>query len=413
MLRSILPTARSRFQIKFIRPLEAMSPEQFATLRDRSSARFLPAWTYTDPNVLALERERVFPAAWIYAGDASGLQEPGDVWVGDVAGLSTIVTRDRGGQLRAFHNVCTHRAAQICLQPGLQKCHRLVCPYHAWTFGLDGQLRGVPAEDRFPESFRREDYGLTPVRVEVWEGFLFVNLDGTAAPPQTYLGILARDLAGVHHPKTQLLVRKQYYPRCNWKVYHDNTLCDYHVEIVHPRTLSPLQGPVDGYRYEFDKYVNLLYSLVSPEWRAGNTVLAGLSNRASTQLLTYGIFPNLHLVAMPNGSLAWIRIDPVNADTCQVSVEIYGIQDLTESVDKLVAFFDSFIQEDLVVTEAVQRGYASGVYSSGIANGLEVRILHHQDLWRSHLSAKPASDQEATRDAASSRRAGGRAQLNL
>ena len=180
-----------------------------------------------------------------------------------------------------------------------------------------------------------------------------------------------------------MLLRKSC---CNWKNYHDNTLCDYHVPVVHRQTLNVIQGPVPLYEHYFEPFVNLLYTPTTQQWRAENQVLDHLQERARFGFFTYGIFPNLHLIALPNGVLSWLRIDPITVETCQVNVEIYGIPGM-DTASELIEEFEAFMHEDMTVTEMVQRGYASGAYTPGVANQLEDRILHQQRLIRQFLLA--------------------------
>jgi len=352
-----------------------------ARLRDRDPTRFFPAELYVDPAWAELERDRLWRRSWLYAGEVRSLAATAMRAV-DVAGSSVLLARDAEGVVRAFHNVCPHRAAQLCA-PG-SEVRRASCPYHAWTYGPDGCLLGVPGEEGFPEDFRREEYALRSLRCEIWEGFAFVCAEGgdRLPPLRDFLGSIPVDLGGFLTPQTKLLVRSATEVACNWKVYHDNTLCDYHVRIVHPRTLSPLQGPVRHYTHHFDGFVNLLYTPTTPDWRAAHPILDGLSDRARSCLLTYGIFPNLHLVTLPDGVLAWIRIDAIAPDTCRVHLEIYGIPDFSPAAADLERSFAAFMSEDMRVSESVQRGYASGAYQPGPIHALEARIQHQQQLFQ-------------------------------
>ena len=180
--------------------------------------------------------------------------------------------------------------------------------------------------------------------------------------------------------ETQLLLSKSSQVACNWKNYHDNTLCDYHVAIAHRQTLNVIQGPIQNYGHQFSFYTNLLHTPVTERWRAENQILLGLPEMAQGQLLTYGIFPNLHLIAAPNGLMAWIRIDPVTPETCEVVLEVYGIPGLSPSESQLEQDFGAFMAEDVALVEMVQRGYASGHYQPGPVNQLEARIVHQQRL---------------------------------
>lgn len=352
--------------------------------------RFFGARLYTDSHLPAIERDWIFARTWQYVGDSDRLT-PGSIWATAVAGREILVVCDRTGTLDAFYNVCPHRAALLQPQPGLHAdCKHIVCPYHAWTYDLAGNLIGTPAAERFSPEFDRADYPLQRVRCEVWNGFIFVCLDAQAPPLVEFLGEIPARLRGHRQPATTLLVAKDYRVACNWKVYHDNTLCDYHVAIVHRHTLHRTQGPIRGYEHVFGRYVNLLYTPTTPQWQSARAALAGLDDRAAGGFFTYGIFPNLHLLALPDGTLGWLQILPgESAGCCQVRLELYGIPDISPTAAVLAQEFEAFMQEDMAVTQGVQRGYASGAYAPGPANGLEARILHQQHLIRAHLLAAP------------------------
>lgn len=347
--------------------------------------RFLDASRYTDPAWLPLEQQHIFRKTWLYVGDAADLNEPGAVKAVEVAGVSVLIARTEAGTLNAFHNVCPHRASPFLYDDAVHVTKNLVCPYHGWVYGLDGQLLGAPMVKRFPDGFSCQDFPLQSVRVETWEGFMFVCFDEAAPPLLEYLNPISTDMVGYRTADTRHLFNRTYEIACNWKNFHDNTLCDYHVPIAHRDTLSPLQGPVALYQHEFSEYVNLLYTPTPTEWRAKNAVLEHLPDRNRLGFYTYGIFPNLHFSALPNGVFAWINIIPRTAGTCTVSIDVYGIPGFSPDAEAIARDFNATTQEDITLTEGVQRGYASGAYTAGIANGLEARIMHQQALIRKFI----------------------------
>jgi phenylpropionate dioxygenase-like ring-hydroxylating dioxygenase large terminal subunit len=340
----------------------------------------LEADHYTNPKWQEVEQQQIFRRTWLYLGDGERLSEPGTVWSTAVAGINVLITRDQAGELRAFHNVCPHRAAVLAPAVGVQSCQKLVCPYHAWGYDLAGNLVGVPSQQKFGEGFQKQDFSLYPIRLESWSGFIFICLDEKAPLLEEFLGSISTNL-GIHRtPKSRQLLCKQYQVACNWKNYHDNTLCDYHVAIAHRTTLNQVQGPIRQYRHQLEPYVNLLYTPTTAAWQTDNQILPHLTGPSRDGFFTYGIYPNLHLLGLPNGLLAWIRIDPLTVDRCQVHLDVYGNPDIVPSPENLAAEFEAFMQEDMDLTESVQKGYASGAYRPGPVNGLETRIIHQQQL---------------------------------
>ncbi len=349
------------------------------------SERFLlPASAYTDPNLFNLEQRAILDRCWIYLGDSQQVREPNTVWATSLLNRSILITRTATGELRAFHNVCPHRAARLIPQLGIQACHHLVCPYHAWVYSLDGTLTGVAGQKHFPESFDCTLYPLIPLRLELWSGFMFVCMDPDAPSLVEWLGIIQRDLDDFRCSPSTLLVQKNYTVACNWKNYHDNTLCDYHVAVAHRSTLHKMQGPIRHYRHLFDTFVNALQTPTTPEWQQQHSILNHLTDFQS-HFLTYGIFPNLHLITIPNGLMAWIRIDPLTVSTCQVLLEIYGDPEVYLDPGSLAEEFEAFMTEDMAITESVQQGYSSGVYQPGSVSALEARIVHQQRLSLQYL----------------------------
>ena len=160
-----------------------------ATIAD---GRTLPFDWYSNPDVLRLERERIFRSAWQYAGRADQVAEPGSFFTCDAAGVPIVVVRDKEGSLRAFLNVCRHRGSLVCEGEGRRET--LQCPYHAWTYGLDGSLRAAPRTER-EEGFDKSELGLVPVQVDAWGPFVFVNPDPDAPPLAEHLGELPDLLA--------------------------------------------------------------------------------------------------------------------------------------------------------------------------------------------------------------------------
>jgi phenylpropionate dioxygenase-like ring-hydroxylating dioxygenase large terminal subunit len=358
-----------------------VSPSKISS---KTQSYFFDASLYTYAELLPFEQQHIFRKTWLYVGHADVLMQSGNVRAIDIAGTSILLIRDSDQHLNAFHNVCPHRASLLC-PPGVHELNHLVCPYHAWTYSLEGDLVGVPQEGRFASDFCRANYPMVTVRLEQWHGFVFVCFADEAPPLEEYLGRIPTELSGHCPPGSQLLVQKQYQVQCNWKNYHDNTLCDYHVAIAHRTTLDVVQGPIHKYQHDFDSFVNLLYTPITKDWLSENHVLESLNDRSRDGFYTFGIFPNLHLVALPDGSVAWLRIDPMTVNTSVINLEIYGAPELSPSPDRLIQNFESFTLEDVAITEAVQKGYASGAYHAGPANQLEDRIIHQQQIIRQFL----------------------------
>ncbi len=188
---------------------------------------------YTDPAVFEAERTSVFHASWIYMCHAGEVPEPGSMLPRTIHGEPLVVVRNREGELRAFHNVCQHRAMQVVKE----RCRRnvLQCPYHGWVYDLDGRLVGARRTAHL-EAFDRTSLGLLPVRFAEIDSFVFVNIDGTAPPAEEIFGPVLADARACGVEPAGLLKARHidYEIRANWKVVIDNFVESYHTEVAHP-----------------------------------------------------------------------------------------------------------------------------------------------------------------------------------
>ncbi|MBI3800919.1 MAG: Rieske 2Fe-2S domain-containing protein [Deltaproteobacteria bacterium] len=195
--------------------------------------------TFTDPHVLALEKERVFAQCWLYAGHESEIPNPGDFRTRQVAGRPVILVRGTDGQVRVLLNTCTHRGAQVCREKsGTTKTFQ--CAYHAWTYNNQGELVGVPGEDAYSEAFDRRQLGLvTAPRTESYRGFVFVsfnpameNLVSYLAGAREYLDLVCDQSEN----GMEIISGTQLYSmRANWKLLVENSIDGYHALPTHKR----------------------------------------------------------------------------------------------------------------------------------------------------------------------------------
>ena len=197
------------------------------------SVETTPYSWYVDPAVLTAERERIFRRSWQYAGHTGELDGPGSLFPTQVGGLPVVVVLDKDGELRGYLNICRHRGTVLVDEP--QKRGTIQCPYHAWTYGLDGSLRGAPRSKDEP-GFDEDELGLAPVSVGTWGPFVFVNPDPHAEPLEEALGDLPAVVAGngldvdalrFHHRVTWSI-------NANWKIAIENYLECYHCQLNHP-----------------------------------------------------------------------------------------------------------------------------------------------------------------------------------
>ena len=207
-----------------------------ATLAEFEAARTLPAWCYIDAEFYRREIERCFRPNWHFIGHESELPNAGDYLSVDLAIGPVLAVRGKEGELRAFANTCRHRGARL-LPSGEGSCRVISCPYHSWTYGLSGELRGAPAMNEMP-GFRREDWGLVAVRLERYEGFLWVCASPEAPALEAYLGDFVERFRCYDFSSMRVVRRETYDVPCNWKVLAENALEEYHTGTVHAGSLG-------------------------------------------------------------------------------------------------------------------------------------------------------------------------------
>jgi choline monooxygenase len=343
-----------------------MCPRDYTFDPDLARASTIPARWYTDPAMLPLERARIFHRTWQAAaapaadqGSAltSALARPGSYLACDIAGEPVVVTRDKHGRLRAMSNVCRHRGALVA--EGRGQAQVLRCPYHAWSYGLDGGLIGQP-EFEGVAGWDRAGVCLPQFRAETWGPFVFVNLGPAAPALAEVLGRIPEETAAIGCPIGRLRwsYRRDYVIACNWKVYIDNYLEGYHLPAAHPGLFRLL----DYSRYRVETF------------RHYSAQIAPLRNGASGEALYYWLFPNFMLNIYP-GNLSSNLILPLGPDKTLTIFEWFAYEG--EVPQSTIDFSDEIQQEDIRICESVQRGLASEHYNQGRYSVARENGVHH------------------------------------
>ena len=328
--------------------------------------RTLPYAWYTDPAVLRVEQERIFARSWQYATRADLVAEPGSMTPAWAGSLPVLVVRGSDGELRAFVNVCRHRGHVLC-QADAQR-ETIQCPYHAWTYDLDGTLRNAPRAER-EDAFDRETLSLVPVSAEAWGPFVFVNPDRDAGPLASALGGLPRLLAdgGVEIDRLRFHSRAESDEyACNWKVCAENFLECYHCAVAHPSLAKTLDVSQDAYVLE--QHGTLLSQFGPPRERES----VGVRLQPGTDTVSRGqfhfLFPSTVVNVMPGRqNLSIGPIVPREQERTHRFLDYFVGGDLDEEWLKGFLELDEQVgAEDRVLVEAVQRGIGSGGLDSGV-----------------------------------------------
>jgi choline monooxygenase len=353
-------------------------------------AQTLPASAYLDPDVFELERDRIFGRTWQIVARSAELARPGDFVPTSILDEPLVAVRDLDGTLRAFFNVCRHRAGQVALVRGNRKS--LQCQYHGWTYGLDGTLRAAPEMDD-AAAFDKREYGLVPVRVVEWGPFVFASLDDATPPLGEVLGAIPGEIAeaGYDVARMDLVERRDYTIACNWKVYVDNYLEGYHIPIAHPALFRELD--YDAYRVETHRFHSKQHAPVrelKPDDVPGRDRRYVRSADGEGEALYYWVFPNLMFNIYPD-NMSMNLVVPLGVDRTLTIFEWYFAQPGTgagwESMQQTIAFSDQIQQEDIALCEQVQRGLHSRSYDRGrFSPRRENGVFHFQSLVREALA---------------------------
>jgi phenylpropionate dioxygenase-like ring-hydroxylating dioxygenase large terminal subunit len=340
--------------------------------KNLARAHTLPARCYTDPEIFTLERERNFARTWQPVARLEQLQRAGDFLATETAGEPLVLVRDGRGDLRAFSNVCRHRAGSVA--EGCGNRQTLQCSYHGWTYSLDGRLLGTP-EFEGVEEFDRQCFGLVPVRVATFGPFIFVNLDTAAPPLEAILGPILEQTEGLELQHLRFCERRIYDIACNWKVYVDNYLEGYHLPTAHPGLFRELDYA--RYRVETHRF----HSLQHAPFRASAAASSErLYESDSSDALYYWIFPNWMLNAYPDNVSLNIVV-PLTAERTRTVFEWYvpasADAGIPESVSRSIAFGEQTQVEDIALCEAVQTRLHSRTYDRGRFSVKRENGVHH------------------------------------
>jgi choline monooxygenase len=319
----------------------------------------LSSW-YFDPEIAALERRKVFGDTWQMAARTDQLAEPGAFVTLDIAGEPIVVVRDDAGTLRAFHNVCRHRAAQVVNEP-CGTLTKLRCRYHGWTYDLAGRLRGVPEFDGV-EDFCRDEEGLVPLAVATWGPLVFVHEGTPAQSLHEYLAPLPERASALGIDGLHFAGRREYELGCNWKVFVDNYQDGgYHVNTVHPG----LAGALDYAHYRTENQGNTSVQ-ISPLKPSDDPTVGKV--RTGLNAYYWWVFPNL-MINLYQDVMDTNLVLPLGPDRCRVVFDFYFTQvegpDAQKFIADSIAVAHQVQMEDWQVCEEVQRGLKSRSYDAG------------------------------------------------
>lgn len=336
-------------------------------------AKTLPQRYFISPDIFAKEQEQIFSRQWICVGHESQVAKAGDYFTSEVAGESLIVVRDQRSMIHGFYNVCRHRGTRLCEQQ-TEHASAIQCPYHAWTYGLDGRLTGAPHMDQM-EGFDKTEHALHAVALALWEGFTFVNLAHARTPLEEAFAPLTGKFTHWNLPELRSAQRIEYDVRANWKLIFENYSECYHCPGVHPALskLTPYdaaendlcEGPFLGGFMPIKKGMSLTTS--------GNACALPVGDRKAAdraRIFYYSIFPNMLLSMHPDYVMVH-QIRPQSPDRTLICCDWFfhpkaaGVSDPSYNPQDAIGFWDMTNQQDWHVCELSQQGIASRAYQPG------------------------------------------------
>ena len=340
----------------------------------RDGAHTLPAEYYTSSDVLADERERLFPHLWHCVGRASTLARPGDYVVREVAGESIIIVRGRDAELRALFNVCRHRGTRICAQESGQFSGTIQCPYHAWTYSLDGRLLGAPHMQEVT-GFDKKSFPLHQAGVAEWEGFLFVNIDERPQPFAEWFAPMLHRLSRYGLGALEVGHRVTYDVHANWKLVFQNYSECLHCPMIHPELSNVLPYQSGANDLIEGPFLGGYMEITPPNESAtlsgracGRLVSADLPADDRRRAYYYTLMPNMLLSIHPDYVNYYI-VTPLAADRTRVESEWMFAPGNERSAgfnpEDAIAFWDVTNRQDWNIVEQSQLGIASRRYAPG------------------------------------------------
>jgi choline monooxygenase len=308
----------------------------------------LNAALYRGPEAYARERASVFARAWHLYSHESLLPKPGSYVAETIAGYPIIAVRGDDGVIRAFHNVCRHRAGPLA-EDGEGICERaLTCKYHGWRYALDGRL--MAARDFGPAAgFNARDYGLVPLACGIWRGFVFINIEREATPLATALAPFTERAAKFPFENFRFAMRRTHDIACNWKTYVENYLEGYHIPVIHPTLASQIESTV----YEVETVPPLVFYRAPP---LADATVAGL---------WAWLWPTLGANIYSDGVMME-RMWPLGPNHTRLDYLYFFAPDVArEHIKRTVETSEITTGEDIRICEAVQRNLDAGIYTSG------------------------------------------------
>ena len=316
-------------------------------------ARTMPPIYYTSAEFLALEEEHIFRKEWICVGHTGEIPKPGDYYATELVGEQLIVLRDQSGDVRILSNVCRHRGNTLVEGCGNRK--NFVCGYHAWVYNGEGKLLNAPLMDRV-EGFDKAACTLPNFPVEIWGGFIYVNLDGNAAPLAPQLEGLLPHIENYKMADRNFVFGEETVWACNWKALAENFMEGYHLSPTHNTTLHPITPTALCVKMPHDDYFTGYWAKYNPDYPDRKPFPEGLTKEERRQSPMFSVNPN-HVIGLATNACVYMCLRPQGPDHVGIR---WGVISTAQPEDKAatdyVKLCHEFNAEDKVKLETLQKG---------------------------------------------------------
>ena len=377
---------------------ELLEPANLAKTRAALlSARHLGGPFYTSPDIQALEKERIFMKDWLFLARVEELSNPGDYLAVRIAGEPVVIVRDESGKINAHANVCRHRGVEVA-PLGTGNATSFMCPYHAWTYGLDGKL--ISALGMKDSDIDLSDCRLPLLKTEIWRGFVFVTFNLEPEPFSHIAAELDNKLDFVQFENCRVARRLVYEFDCNWKFAAENLFDFYHVASIHADSFGKFyesEPDFDRFNYGPDGGFSIQWK-AGPQSRDGQSIIGPMPWFADRfNFAYYGVqFPNFLVSGRSDVAMVFSGW-PITPGRCQfvlhpmIAAEALDRPEFEPWLNDFEAFLEEILDEDRAMIESLQTGAGSRMFKPGLMAKAEGQIHHYVNAYLDRMQEPAAS----------------------
>jgi choline monooxygenase len=353
-----------------------------STRQPLERASHVPGDIYSSPEVFAREKERIFLKDWLCVARAEEIAKPGDYMTFRIMGEPVLIVRDMEGVVRAFANLCLHRGVELVVGEG--NTNMFICPYHAWSYSLKGELRAAPFMKQ-SDGFETAGCKLKEVKVGLWAGWVFINLDPAASPLETYVSEFAQDVGLLKMEDCVLGTKLIVDLECNWKLVVENLMDVYHAQTVHAKSFGKHRGSPDRYPFHLRKYGGTctVYD-AAPMTPDGTTLfrrMPAVADKSDSFAVSAHLGPNMQVIARSDNihPLVMWPVTPTTSRTIVYNLfpaEFAAEPDFKEKAQVYHDYLALVLSEDRDMVASLQKAMSSSLFVPGRMSFLEKGIHH-------------------------------------